>query len=1219
MRAADRSRLTAALGEHVARIAADLRGKMRGLVPGSEAVCERSRRLHADERVAEDFDVWTDVLARRAAVLWVLKSVYSRVLEDRGLLSPGRLLDLEAQQLFERLAPHLGETAFLRWIWRDLASHNGGLPELFSLEPAEIAFPADELSRALIAFWRHRDADTGARWSFADEPFEGELMGDLYQELDPVVKDRFALCQTPAFVRAFMLDRTLTAAIDSFDADQVRLLDPACGSGHFLIDGLKRLFAATAAQHPDWPRLDATRHVLDRVVGIDLNDYACGIARARLVMTAAELVGLSTLADAAQFHPHVYWADGLEQVEREATPTQVQTNLFVAVEQSPLSTLTRSDAREALKKVLAHKFHAVIANPPYITEKDPRRKAYHRERRGRNQRYVSAYREYSLACPFIERCFQLAEKDGYVGLIVSNNFMKREFGKPVIEKVLAAQDLTLIVDTSQAYVPFHGTPTVLLFGRNRRPISDHVRAVMGKRGENGTPEDPAKGCVWTSIEQAWNKVGFENEYVSAAEVSRRALNTHPWSLGGGGAAELKERLDQQAGKRLGNIAEEIGFVCMTRADDVYFTPRDALRRAGIEDDYIAIMVEGDRVRDWALHNANTTLFPYDDQLRPVAESQSPKAHRFLWPYRTMLWLRREPNGNHREIGLTWWEWSRFQKERFRTPLSIAFAFVASHNHFVLGRGGKVFNRSAPVIKLPAGATESDHLALLGLLNSSIACFWMKQIFQPKTHAGQRHHPDPARAVYEFAATGLRSFPVPELGELREAIVDLARSVDQCAQRRSALFNREYIAQALENSPDADVLASAMDTRWREADEIRERMVALQEELDWVSYVAYGLAEAECLIARKLYRELTCPRGQRPFERVYGRVSTVRASGRALNLEEAEAPPVGILPAWAEATWRRREELLRSSDYLQLIETSVFKRAWRDTEQNTAEPEFRKSKNASDLLDWLAGCVEQWAARRDRPFTRAQLVAGLQSQAPVLRIAEVFSGRPDYSLDLLMSQILMDDSVPNHRFHVYTNSGLTKRTAWENVWALQCREDAGEHVCEIRVPPEYSQGSRGKSIDFLRNEYWKLRGKLDVPKERFIAFTEVPGRVGADTLFGWAGWTPLQRIRAMLAIDEAMEDAGVPLADRGALLDSAWRLLPEAAHEDAAAAARLKAELQALVGPEGPSREMLEDWHRRFPPPSTRPSRSRSAGAERRGRRRADQSQGPDDREESEVA
>ena len=79
-------------------------------------------------------------------------------------------------------------------------------------------------------------------------------MGDLYQELDPVVKERFALCQTPDFVRAFILDRTLTPAIETFGADQVRLLDPACGSGHFLIDGLKRLVAATAAKHPDWTR-----------------------------------------------------------------------------------------------------------------------------------------------------------------------------------------------------------------------------------------------------------------------------------------------------------------------------------------------------------------------------------------------------------------------------------------------------------------------------------------------------------------------------------------------------------------------------------------------------------------------------------------------------------------------------------------------------------------------------------------------------------------------------------------------------------------------------------------------------------------------------------------------------------------------------------------------------------------------------------------------------
>ena len=80
----------------------------------------------------------------------------------------------------------------------------------------------------------------------------------------------------------------------------------------------------------------------------------------------------------------------------------------------------------------------------------------------------------------------------------------------------------------------------------------------------------------------------------------------------------------------------------------------------------------------------------------------------------------------------------------------------------------------------------------------------------------------------------------------------------------------------------------------------------------------------------------------------------------------------------------------------------------------------------------------------------------------------------------------------------------------------------------------------------------------------------------------------------------LEDADVPLGDRAGLLDSAWRLLP-----DAAATARLKAELQAVVGPQGPSRELVEDWRKRFPPPSTRAARARRKvpSGRREGRQR----------------
>ncbi len=196
--------------------------------------------------------------------------------------------------------------------------------------------------------------------------------------------------------------------------------------------------------------------------------------------------------------------------------------------------------------------------------------------------------------------------------------------------------------------------------------------------------------------------------------------------------------------------------------------------------------------------------------------------------------------------------------------------------------------------------------------------------------------------------------------------------------------------------------------------------------------------------------------------------------------------------------------------------------------------------------------------------------------------------------------LDEDAVPSHRFHVYKPAGLVKREVWERTWADQRLEDAGDCVTP-EAPPPYASG------DFLKPEYWQLRGKLDVPKERFIAFTEVPGRTGAETLYGWAGWTPTQRIKAMLAIDEDLEDAAIPLADRIGLLDSAWRLLPDAAREDAASAARLKAELQALVGPDGPSKEQLEDWKKRFPPrrqkpPNHAPNRSAKKTPKRRMRR-----------------
>ena len=48
----------------------------------------------------------------------------------------------------------------------------------------------------------------------------------------------------------------------------------------------------------------------------------------------------------------------------------------------------------------------------------------------------------------------------------------------------------------------------------------------------------------------------------------------------------------------------------------------------------------------------------------------------------------------------------------------------------------------------------------------------------------------------------------------------------------------------------------------------------------------------------------------------------------------------------------------------------------------------------------------------------------------------------------------------------------------------------------------------------------------------------------------------------------------------------------AAREDAAATSRVRAELEALVGREGSSLELLAAWRSRFPPSGTRTTRNR---------------------------
>ena len=158
-----------------------------------------------------------------------------------------------------------------------------------------------------------------------------------------------------------------------------------------------------------------------------------------------------------------------------------------------------------------------------------------------------------------------SRSDGYVGMITSNAFMKRSFGKKLIEEHLPTWDVH-VIDTSGVYLPGHGTPTSILTGRNRGPIVSKLRIVRGIRGELEAPADPAKAPAWTEISANIDQPGFSGRYISVSDLPREKFISHPWSIGGGGAAELKERIDQ-ATERMNAV--EVGRTVVLGEEDVW--------------------------------------------------------------------------------------------------------------------------------------------------------------------------------------------------------------------------------------------------------------------------------------------------------------------------------------------------------------------------------------------------------------------------------------------------------------------------------------------------------------------------------------------------------------------------------------------------------------------------------------------------------------------------
>ncbi|MGW0058611.1 BREX-2 system adenine-specific DNA-methyltransferase PglX [Streptosporangium sandarakinum] len=1244
----DRKALLADLQKQVKALEKDLREQVETAVDltgpaGGEGGGRVRDRLDAEYalafrlgRTAATKTAWQAERVTQAAVAWVLGTVFVRFCEDNGLLttpylagptSERMVLAEEAQEEFFRLAPAETDRGWLLAAFGEIAGSQAGALLFDRRHNPLYQIPVShDAAKELIAFWRRRGEDGRLVHDFVSADWDTRFLGDLYQDLSEAARKTYALLQTPEFVEEFILDHTLTPAIEEFGHEDLRMIDPTCGSGHFVLGAFHRLLAEWERQAPARDRRELVRRALTSVHGVDLNPFAVAVARFRLFIAALRESGFTTLEEARgyEFPLNLAVGDSLIKSRQVAIPgmetdaavlrmasgqrrlfgvRHEQEDLFEqaaeAVEEagyggpsgmgvavgsgSPGSTGGAGSARSAgadeARDELAefaydtedvHEFpgilregsyHVVVGNPPYITVKDKKLNALYRAL------YSACHRQYALSVPFAQRFFNLAifsKNDGrgagYVGQITANSFMKREFGKPLIEDFFAKEvELTHIIDTSGAYIPGHGTPTVILFGRNKKwKRRGVVRTALSVRGEPEQPKHPAQGVVWQSIVSQLNTPGSENLWMSIVDSSSKKLSLHPWSLAGGGASELKGTIEANKSAPLATLTSAAGFMATTREDDAYFIDQSTARRFHFQEGEVKKVSGGTAIRDWGIRPDGDIIFPYS------SDGSSPRASsailRHLWRYRRLLADRLALSGTQEERGLTWYEYSDFHPSRWESPRKLAFAFVASHNHFTFVRPGNLLIRSAPMLALKNDSPTSKPIELLGILNSSTSCFWLKQVSQPKGGSGiGRGVQDEAwEGRYEFTGTKLQDFPLPS-----KLPLDRGRTLDELAQELSVNSPDSISTREV---PNRERLKAAQD-EWHS---VRAQMIALQEELDWEVYSLYGLLDDDLTAPADAVPELKL--GERAFEIVLARKMERGETETQWFKRHGSTPIVELPDHWSpeyRSVVERRIALIETDRNIGLIERPECKRRWAT--------EGWDAMQAKALRGWLLDRCEArelWFHHLDgieqpRVLTTAQLADLLRPDADFVSVAELYA--PGKDLEKVVADLVADEHVPYLAQLRYKDSGLVKRADWEDVWERQRREDTAQAVADaageaakrqreivealdaaddaaedggkhdeererahaewvrlsaehrkaedevrrirnaIPVPPKYGSG------DFLKTSYWRNRGKLDVPKERFISYPHASRDGDPALLLGWAGWDHREQAQALATL------------------------------------------------------------------------------------------------------
>jgi len=719
--------------------------------------------------------------------------LFLRIAEARGLEAPGQLASTLAAAggIYPSLVS-LFQAADLRY--------NSGLfhfaDEAGQESPDEISLTLtipDDALRPLI----ERLTTESSPYRFSVMPVD--ILGQMYEQMlgsvitvgvdgavaleqRPEVKKAGGVFYTPDYIVDHIVRRTLGPLVSGLTPSKIstlRIIDPSCGSGSFLLGAYQFLLdwhlsyyremrkppAGTIERgaHGEY-RLSISerkRILVNSIFGVDIDEQAVEVAKLSLLLKVIEgelQLGLLVERLLPDLGDNIQCGNSLVGTDFHAPEELIQ---LTASEQQEVNSF---DWDLAFPQVNSDGgFDAVVGNPPWLMA------GYAlQDFKDYLQRHYSVWvGKADLYYLFIEKSCRLVRPGGRIGLIVPSKMFHTKSAKTLRGLLADESWLESLVD--------FGTAKIFETATNYSTI---LQLQAGTRG----------GVQAT-------KAGVRFAEAGVRKIPRDRFSSDPWLLMPPKRYQLWKRLSKDKSiARLDDITERFGTGAQTGKDPLLLLKPGSPALAAIEDEFLAPTLKGKSVRRYQLGDRVKMVFPY--QVENGAFSLIDAGHQApgLWSYlrqheavlRKRVWFKKSVE----ELAGAWYGLPYVDSHEFFAKPHILTPSLSDRSNFVLGDGSLFVTGTAGVTSIvPHEEMPESIYYLLGVLNSKLVERFVID------------HSTPYQGGYfKFSRPYLVDVPVPriqfddsERKQIHDSIATLAEGLEKRYSEIATLNGAEYLA------------------------------------------------------------------------------------------------------------------------------------------------------------------------------------------------------------------------------------------------------------------------------------------------------------------------------------------------------------------------------------------------------------------------------------------